>query len=163
MAKKINAFKNMCQEDQLALLKGSCIEMMILRSLMQYDENENIWKVSVQIKSSKPSLNENNIIPYFFQIPHRNMKDTLVNIRADVLKLAKYNIYEKHQTFIGDFDKKWKSDSNIIPIMCAITLFTPDRSRTVHSDVIKLEQVGSFTQIRTIYFNKLFIIYFIFI
>lgn len=47
MAKKINAFKNMCQEDQLALLKGGCIEMMILRSLMQYDENENEWKVSI--------------------------------------------------------------------------------------------------------------------
>lgn len=69
------------------------------------------------------------------------MKDCLVNIRADVLKLAKCNIYEKHQMYIGDFDKKWRCDTKIIPIMCAITLFTPDRSRTVHSDVIKLEQV----------------------
>lgn len=46
MAKKINAFKNMCQEDQVALLKGGCTEMMILRSAMNYDVTKQTWKVS---------------------------------------------------------------------------------------------------------------------
>lgn len=46
MSKKINAFKNMCQEDQVALLKGGCTEMMILRSVMQYDDADRCtWKV----------------------------------------------------------------------------------------------------------------------
>lgn len=45
MAKKINAFKNMCQEDQVALLKGGCTEMMILRSAMSYDPTKQTWKV----------------------------------------------------------------------------------------------------------------------
>lgn len=45
MAKKINAFKNMCQEDQVALLKGGCTEMMILRSVMTYDQSKRSWKV----------------------------------------------------------------------------------------------------------------------
>lgn len=45
MSKKINAFKNMCQEDQIALLKGGCTEMMILRSAMTYDSNIDCWKV----------------------------------------------------------------------------------------------------------------------
>lgn len=45
MAKKINAFKNMCQEDQVALLKGGCTEMMILRSAMNYDMTKQTWKV----------------------------------------------------------------------------------------------------------------------
>lgn len=45
MAKKINAFKNMCQEDQVALLKGGCTEMMILRSAMNYDVTKQTWKV----------------------------------------------------------------------------------------------------------------------
>lgn len=45
MAKKINAFKNMCQEDQVALLKGGCTEMMILRSAMNYDPTKETWKV----------------------------------------------------------------------------------------------------------------------
>lgn len=45
MAKKISAFKNMCQEDQVALLKGGCTEMMILRSAMTYDCDRDTWKV----------------------------------------------------------------------------------------------------------------------
>jgi len=47
MAKKINAFKNMCEEDQVALLKGGCTEMMILRSAMTYDCARDTWKVLV--------------------------------------------------------------------------------------------------------------------
>lgn len=45
MSKKINAFKNMCQEDQVALLKGGCTEMMILRSAMNFDPTKQTWKV----------------------------------------------------------------------------------------------------------------------
>lgn len=115
MAKKINAFKNMCQEDQVALLKGGCTEMMILRSVMNYDSSKQTWK-----------------------IPHT--KEYLGNLKADVLKQAKGNIYQEHERFITTFDQKWRNDENIILILCAITLFTPDRARVVHQDVIKLEQ-----------------------
>lgn len=48
MSKKINAFKNMCQEDQVALLKGGCTEMMILRSAMTYDSDRGSWQVSTK-------------------------------------------------------------------------------------------------------------------
>lgn len=44
-SKKINAFKNMCQEDQVALLKGGCTEILILRSAMTYDPDTDLWKV----------------------------------------------------------------------------------------------------------------------
>jgi nuclear receptor subfamily 1 group I len=115
MSKKINSFKNMCQEDQIALLKGGCIEMMILRSVMQYDFDRATWK-----------------------IPHS--QEEMSNIKADVLKLAKGNIYEEHERFILTFEKSWRTDENIILILSAIVLFTPDRPKTVHSDVIKLEQ-----------------------
>lgn len=50
MAKKISAFKNMCQEDQVALLKGGCIEMMLLRSAMQYDLDSDQWTVNSLFK-----------------------------------------------------------------------------------------------------------------
>lgn len=45
MAKRITAFKSLCQEDQIALLKGGCTEMMILRSLCAYDPDKDSWKV----------------------------------------------------------------------------------------------------------------------
>lgn len=63
------------------------------------------------------------------------------NIRVDVLKLAKGKVYDEHERFIRTFDPKWRTDENIILIMCAIVLFTPSRPRVIHSDVIKLEQV----------------------
>uniref|UniRef100_A0A1A9VES3 Nuclear receptor domain-containing protein n=1 Tax=Glossina austeni TaxID=7395 RepID=A0A1A9VES3_GLOAU len=118
MAKRIAAFRDMCQEDQVALLKGGCTEMMIMRSVLTYDDDRNTWK-----------------------IPHT--KEDMSNIRAEVLKLAKGNgieVYEEHLKFISTFDEKWRMDENIILIMCAILLFTPTRSRVVHTDVIKLEQ-----------------------
>ncbi|XP_022827505.1 nuclear hormone receptor HR96 isoform X1 [Spodoptera litura] len=115
MAKKINAFKNMCEEDQVALLKGGCIEMMVLRSTMTYDGQRKQWK-----------------------IPH--CQEQFGSIRTDVLKLAKGNIYRSHDSFIRSFEARWRTDEHVILIMSAILLFTPDRPKVVHPDVIKLEQ-----------------------
>ncbi|XP_058792528.1 uncharacterized protein LOC131664991 isoform X2 [Phymastichus coffea] len=114
MSKKINAFKNMCQEDQLALLKGGCTEMMMLRSAINYDPDKDSWK-----------------------IPHS--QDRISNIKAEILKKVKGNLYAEHARFVRTFDSRWR-DENIILILCAITLFSPDRPRVVHKDVIKLEQ-----------------------
>ncbi|XP_050310763.1 nuclear hormone receptor HR96 [Anthonomus grandis grandis] len=114
MAKKINAFKNMCQEDQVALLKGGCTEIMMIISARRYDPTKNIWKI--------PSIQES------------------VNVNVNVLKLAKGNAYQELERFIRTFDPKWRTDENIILILCAIVLFTPDRPRVIHQDVIKLEQ-----------------------
>lgn len=94
-----------------------------MRSVMQYDEDQNT-----------------------FTVPHRNAAMGI--IRADVLKLAKGTIYEKIQLFVSNFDKKWRQDVNIVPLMCAITLFSPGRARTVHTDVIKLEQTSYYCLLR---------------
>lgn len=115
MAKKINAFKNMCEEDQVALLKGGCIEMMVLRSTMTYDGQRNQWK-----------------------IPH--CQEEVCSIRTDVLKLAKGNLYRTHESFIRSFEARWRTDEHVILVMSAILLFAPDRAKVVHRDVIKLEQ-----------------------
>ena len=132
MAKKINAFKNMCQEDQVALLKGGCTEIMLLRSAMNYDPTKQTWKVKTVISKIQTIISRR-----LFQIPHS--RETF-NLNVDILKLAKGNVYQEHERFINTFDLKWRSDENIILILCAITLFTPDRPRVVHQDVIKLEQ-----------------------
>ncbi|XP_029034688.2 nuclear hormone receptor HR96 [Osmia bicornis bicornis] len=114
MAKKINAFKNMCQEDQIALLKGGSTEMMILRSALTYDAEKDMWC-----------------------IPHS--QESMSNIKVDILKEANGNLYAEHTRFLRSFDSRWR-DENIILILSAIALFTPDRPKVVHNDVIKLEQ-----------------------
>ena len=47
MAKKITPFTTMCQADQIALLKGGCTELMILRSVSNYDPDKNSWRVRI--------------------------------------------------------------------------------------------------------------------
>ena len=51
MSKKISSFKNLCQEDQIALLKGGCTEMMVLRSVMSFNEEKEtlLFPVSVHV------------------------------------------------------------------------------------------------------------------
>ena len=46
MAKQIFSFSQLCQEDQVALLKGGCIELMVLRSVMNYDTEKQTWQVT---------------------------------------------------------------------------------------------------------------------
>ena len=47
MAKQIYSFSQLCQEDQVSLLKGGCIELMVLRSVMNYDTEKHTWQVRV--------------------------------------------------------------------------------------------------------------------
>lgn len=116
MSKRISGFKKMCQEDQIALLKGGCTEMMILRSVMQYDSDRAFWKI--------PSA-------------------STTELRADILKLCpKGNVYEEHEKFIKTFDLKLRTDERVILILCAIILFSPDRASIIHRDVIQMEQVN---------------------
>lgn len=46
MSKKMASFRALCQRDQIALLKGGCTELMILRSVTTYDIDNNSWNVS---------------------------------------------------------------------------------------------------------------------
>nr|CAD7588929.1 unnamed protein product [Timema genevievae] len=74
---------------------------------------------------------------YRFELPHSQAN---LNVNVDVLKEARGNIYEEHQRFLRTFDPLWRVDENIMLILSAISLFTPERPRVVHHDVIKLEQ-----------------------
>ena len=59
MAKQIFSFTQLCQEDQVALLKGGCMEMMFLRSVINFDPEKNGWQASIDNKNcyeDKPTL-----------------------------------------------------------------------------------------------------------
>lgn len=115
MAKRISSFKTLCQEDQIALLKGGCTEMMILRSVCAYDPDKDSWKI---------------------QQDHSKTQD----IKLKVLKAAPGNVYEEHKRFILAFEPEWRKDPHIIFLLCAITLFSPRRHHIIHADTILHEQ-----------------------
>ncbi|CAN7987026.1 unnamed protein product [Ixodes hexagonus] len=113
MSKRIAAFKSLCQEDQVALLKGGSTELMLLRSVMSYDAERDCWK---------------------------GPDPRLMSIKLDILKEARGNVYEEHKKFINAFRPEWRIDENIMLLLSAITLFTPERPNLVHRDVVTFEQ-----------------------
>ena len=117
MAKKITPFINMCQEDQVALLKGGCTEIMVLRSVINYNPDKNSWLL--------PS------------------KDRPREVSMELLKEASQlgvNLYEEHQRFVKSISPEWRQDENVMLLLSAIALFTPSRANVLHQDVVKLEQ-----------------------
>lgn len=68
--------------------------------------------------------------------------DRFKNIKLKVLKAAPGNVYEEHKRFILAFQPEWRQDHNIIFLLSAITLFTPERPNIIHGDAIKHERVG---------------------
>lgn len=122
MSKKITGFKNLCESDQIALLKGGCTELMILRSVMTYNPENDCWQGPEGPK--------------------------VMQIKLDVLRTAKGNVYEEHKRFIHSFDYNWRADENIMLILGAITLFSPTRPHVVHRDIIRMEQDSYYSLLR---------------
>ena len=58
-----------------------------------------------------------------------------------MLQAAPGNVYQEHKNFILAFQPEWRQDPNIMLLLSAITLFTPERPNTVHTDAIRHEQV----------------------
>ncbi len=74
---------------------------------------------------------------------HKNRQVSL-----DILREAipfGVNLYEEHQRFVKSFDPKWRTDEQVMLLLSAIALFSPDAPNVVHRDVVKLEQVSSKT------------------
>ncbi len=76
----------------------------------------------------------------------------------EVLKEASQlgvNLYEEHQRFIKSFDSRWQKDENVMLLLSAIALFTPERANVIHKDVVKLEQASDLFLIILICSNDL--------
>ena len=89
MAKQIYSFSQLCQEDQVALLKGGCIELMVLRSVMNYDTEKQTWQV-IGTEIGEMTWNISIQIPAY---------SCLRVVSSDVLKEASQlgvNLYEEH-------------------------------------------------------------------
>lgn len=71
-----------------------------------------------------------------------------MNIKVEVLKEARGNLYEEHQRYIQSFEPQWRSDEHIMLLLGAVTLFDPDRPHVIHSDAIRLEQESYYYLLR---------------
>ncbi|VDK44069.1 unnamed protein product, partial [Anisakis simplex] len=131
MAKEISFFRELSQDDQIALLKGSCSELLILRGVMAFDPTKDVWNHNVIQGSSG------------------------IEIKLDVLKRSKESHhYEEHKRFLTTFSEKWRRNECVMLLLCAITLFCPDRCNLKNQDSIRSKQLEYYQLLKT-YLNLL--------
>ena len=85
----------------------------------------------------------------YFQLPSKDRKELRLEVLKEAAQLG-VNLYEEHKRFVMSIDPQWRADENVMLLLSAIALFTPERSNVVHKDVIKFEQVSQ-TKVTFIY------------
>ncbi|KAI1288004.1 Nuclear hormone receptor HR96 [Halotydeus destructor] len=112
LCKKVSCFQRLCQDDQIALLKGGCAPLMVLQSVMSYNAKSDCWD-----DGSEGCI-----------------------LKMDVLKQASGDLYDVHRKFIESFRPEWRKDQNIMLLLGSIALFSPERPNVVHDSSIRLQQ-----------------------
>ncbi|XP_054163640.1 nuclear hormone receptor HR96-like [Oppia nitens] len=117
MIRKINGYKNLCQHDQLALMKAGCTELIILRSVQNYNFEREFWS-----------------------FPFMSARDDIKNIQLDGMRQPKRpTIYEAHKRFMRLIGHEWDTDLDILNLLSTIVLFDPKRPDIIHKDMIAFE------------------------
>ncbi|KAK3610425.1 hypothetical protein CHS0354_016599 [Potamilus streckersoni] len=130
MAKKLKPFKALSQTDQISLLKGGSIELLILRSVISFDKEKNIWldpfdkegcaMTPEQLKTGfdhKPGETEN--FPPF---------------------AAGSGIFDEHMKFVKSIAIDLKADETALILLLMLSLFSPDRPCVVDKEYVSREQ-----------------------
>ncbi|KAF8376042.1 nhr-8 [Pristionchus pacificus] len=107
MAKNLKAFNELENLDQMTLIKGGSMEMMILRGAMIYDPHNRAWKYDLTKGTSEDSV-------------HAQMVMSL-----DILKGSEH--FLAHHQFLASFDDRIRTNEVLMMVINAIILFTPDR------------------------------------
>lgn len=115
--KNIQSFKCMCQDDQIALLKGSAGEIKGLLNIRYFNPTQELCIV--------PNPNDQNSI---LIIDHGYLKKTYGE-----------ELYNRCKNFFLAFRPDWKDDDSIINLMAMIMLFYPNRVNLCHREYIMLE------------------------
>ncbi|CAG2103175.1 unnamed protein product [Medioppia subpectinata] len=115
--KDLSTFSNICGNDQLALIKYGCFEILMLKYTMLYDINTDYWTWA--------SSTVGPIVGAF---------------KLDVLKYEKHNLYNHYKEYFYKVIPEWCQDYVIMDLLTAIVLFNPNRPNLTHRDVVKAEQ-----------------------
>ncbi|CAG2109040.1 unnamed protein product [Medioppia subpectinata] len=113
--KQLNAFRTLCQSDQILLLKYSAIQMICMRAVVCYDDDTEHWSIPLDDDNS-----------------------TLVQLKF--LKGYEKDLYSPMKRFLCVMGKEYDSDETILDLMTAIVLFGPEHPDLIHKEAIKLQQ-----------------------
>jgi hypothetical protein len=116
MAKQVRSFKALPQSDQIHLLKGGSIELLILRSVMTFDKERQHFLDPVDQEETKA-------------------------MSVEQLQQAETGtgLFEEHMRYVRSLAVDLCADETTLILLLVISLFSPDRGCLTESDGI-LEQ-----------------------
>ncbi|XP_074597014.1 nuclear hormone receptor HR96-like [Brevipalpus obovatus] len=110
--KQIQSFQNLCRDDQIALLKGGVVEMLLIKASINFNPDAGAW--------------EDN--------------HTKCGMPIKVLQKAKGDLYNVQVDFMHNFNSSLRKDENVNLLLTAIVLFSSDRPSLRHPNTVRLEQ-----------------------
>lgn len=117
MAKLLSAFKAIPQPDQIQLLKGGSIELLILRSVLTFDKDKQHFLDPLDDQESKA-------------------------MKMEQLEAAESGtgLFEHHMKFVRSLAFDLHADEVTLILLLVISLFSPDRENLFYKDLIAAEQ-----------------------
>lgn len=114
MAKKIKSFKALSQSDQISLLKGGSIELLIIRSVINFDRDKQQFL--------DPFDKDSNAMT------------------TEQLKLGEGTLFDDHMKFVKSLAVDLRADETVLIILLVISLFSPDRPNVIDKSYVWREQ-----------------------
>ena len=134
MAKKLKAFKALSQTDQIGLLKGGSIELLILRSVISFDKENNYFLDPYDKDSLAMSAD---------QLREGIEKPGVEGVEG-VPGLPGFNqgggLFDEHMKFVKSLAIDLKADETVLILLLMLSLFSPDRPCVQDKVYISAEQ-----------------------
>lgn len=118
MGKNLSTFRSISQEDQVALLKGSVLEVLILRSIKMFDRRTMNWHV-------KRSGTEHTV--------------SATGLQANKDSMA---FLEQYQKFATGVMMSIQGDMALLMLLMVLSVFSPDRPNVKNKAVVSEAQEG---------------------
>jgi hypothetical protein len=116
MSKKIDSFKSLPQPDQISLLKGGSIELLILRSVITFDRDKQHFLDPGDIPD-KSAMNLNQLE-----------------------KAEGSGLFKDHMKFVKNLALDLRADETMLILLLVISLFSPDRPNVLNKSLVSQEQ-----------------------
>ena len=118
MAKHLSSFRSLDQEDQISLLKGAVVEVLILRSTKMFDTQNSGWMV-----------------------PKGGSKLTVQAEGLAQTNAESMSFFQQYQRFTMSFLQAIRNDNIVLMLIIVLTVLSPDRvNLKAHEQIEKVQE-----------------------
>ena len=112
MAKSLRCFQEICQEDQIILLKGSVVEVLIMMSSKYFNTGNKAWSVQCSLKDDTTNK------PFDVQVNPELVQKSCGEGAS---------MMQEYTCFVKNFQKNTCRDEIILLMLCMMAVFSDDR------------------------------------